>query len=215
MANTTAAALTVLRTIAGAALALAMAATLAATLAGEAMAQARQERDPQSRRSTAIARPAGAAELLDQLAATKDEAAAKGLALRIERIWQRSGSDTADLLMSRALAAISGGDVPLSIELLDRALALKPDWAEAWSRRATAFFTLGDYQRAMLDLQETLRREPRHFNALAGVGIIFQAYGDEKNAVAAYRRALAVHPFLETVRKSVDRLSPDVEGRDL
>ncbi len=183
--------------------------------AGEVAAQARQDREPPNRRPAAVARPAGVGELLDQLSAAKDEAAAKGLAVRIERIWRRSGSDTADLLMSRAVAAISGGDVPLGIELLDRTLALKPDWAEAWSQRATAFFTLGDYQRAMLDLQETLRREPRHFNALAGVGIIFQAYGDEKNAFAAYRRALAVHPFLENVRKSVDRLSPNVEGRDL
>ncbi len=199
----------------GSLLAVALAVGGLMAVSGEAAAQAGRERTDQSKRSAAIVKPPAASELLDQLASAKDETSATSLANRIERLWQRSGSDTADLLMSRAAAALEAKDIPLSIELIDRAITLKPDWADAYSRRATAFYLLGDYQRAMIDLQETLRREPRHFNALAGVGIIYQAYGDQKQAFAAYKRALAVHPHLEMVKKSVERLSPDVDGRNL
>jgi tetratricopeptide (TPR) repeat protein len=77
-----------------------------------------------------------------RLAAAKDEAEANGIANLIERRWSRSGSDTADLLLSRATEAIHKKEFPVAVELLDRVLALEPQWAEAWNRRATAFYLL-------------------------------------------------------------------------
>lgn len=156
-----------------------------------------------------------ASKLLDQLTASKDAQTAAALARRIERLWMRSGSDTADLLMSRAAQAITRKEPALAIELVDRIIALRPQWAEAWNKRATAFFLLGDSDRAVADLAETLRREPRHFQALAGLGAIFRQAGDEKRALAAFRGALAIHPHYEDIRKLADRLAPDVDGRDL
>lgn len=192
-----------------------LAAVLMAAITAAAPAAAQGRDREQTKRSAAVAKPATAGELLDQLAAASDEAAARGIATRIERLWRRSGSDTVDLLMSRFTVAMQAKDYPLAIELIDRAIALRPDWAEGYSTRATALYVAGDYQRAMLDLNEALRREPRHFNALAGVGIIYQAYGDKKGAMAAFRKALAIHPHLDMVKRAVERLAPDVDGQDL
>ena len=154
-------------------------------------------------------------DLFSRLAAAKDETEAKGVASLIERRWMRSGSDTADLLMARAGEAIKAEDFPLAIELLDRVIALQPAWAEAWNRRATAFYLLDDPASAMSDIRQVLAREPRHFAAWAGLGHIYLASGDKARALDAFRRALAIHPHHEAARTAVERLAPEIEGRDL
>jgi tetratricopeptide (TPR) repeat protein len=154
-------------------------------------------------------------ELFSRLAAAKEETEANGVASLIERRWMRSGSDTADLLMSRAGEAIKAKDYPLAIELLDRVIALQPGWAEAWNRRATAFYLLDDPVSAIADLRQVLAREPRHFAALAGLGHIYMASGDKARALDTFRRALAIHPYLDPVRTTVERLTPEIDGRDL
>lgn len=154
-------------------------------------------------------------DLFARLAAAKDETEAKGVENLIERRWSRSGSDTADLLMSRAGEAIAAKELPLAIELLDRVLVLEPAWAEAWYRRATAFHLLDDPVRALADLQQALTREPRHFNAWAGLGHIQMASENKKQALLAYRKALELHPHLDRMKDVVDKLTPEIEGRDI
>jgi tetratricopeptide (TPR) repeat protein len=154
-------------------------------------------------------------DLFARLSAAKDEDEAKGVAGIIERRWMRSGSDTADLLLTRALEALQSDDQPLAIELLDRVIALQPGWAEAWNKRATVFFMMGDYTRSMADLREVLSLEPRHFSALAGMGAIFSATGDDKHAYEAYKKALGINPWLSEVKEAVEKMAPEYEGRDI
>lgn len=153
-------------------------------------------------------------DLFARLAAAKDEDEAKGVAQLIERRLGRSGSDTADLLMVRSAEALESKDAALAIELLDRVTQLKPDWAEAWARRASAFYLLDDPVDAMADLHKALEREPRLFAAWAALGHIAMANDDKRQALAAFRRALAIHPFLD-VKRIVERLAPEIDGRDL
>jgi tetratricopeptide (TPR) repeat protein len=159
--------------------------------------------------------PATLEELFTRLAASKDETEAKGIANLIERRWARSGSDTADLLMSRAGDALKGKDFPLAVELLDRVLTLRPEWAEAWHRRATAFFLLDDPVSAIADIQRVVGKEPRHFGAWAGLGHIYMSGGDKKRALEAYRKALALYPQMPKLRELIDRIAPEIDGRDI
>jgi len=154
-------------------------------------------------------------DLFERLAAAKDEHEANGIASLIERRWSRSGSDTADLLMSRATEALQAKDYALTIEILDRIIALEPKWAEAWHRRATAFFLLDDPASSMADIRQVLALEPRHFGAWTGLGHIYMSGGDKQRALEAYRRALAIHPKLDTLRTMVERLAPEIDGRDI
>ncbi len=140
---------------------------------------------------------------------------AKGIENLIERRFAVSGSDTADLLMSRAVQAIQGKDAPLAIELLDRVTQLKPNWAEAWHRRAAAFYMLEGPADAMADLHRALKAEPRHYAAWAALGHVYMAAGDKRRALDAYRKALALHPFLADAKKVVERIAPEIDGRDL
>lgn len=152
--------------------------------------------------------------LFERLAAAKTPEEAKGIANLIQRRWARSGSDTADLLMTRAQDALKARELPLAIELLDRVVTLEPDWAEGWNQRANALFLAGDPIRSLLDIAETLKREPRHYGAMMGLGTILRQQGDDKRAMVAYRRALAVYPQLEGVKDAVESLKLEVDGRD-
>ena len=92
---------------------------------------------------------------------------------------------------------------------------IKPDYVEAWNRRATLFYMKKEYGRALHDIGEVLKREPRHFGALSGLGLILQDVGDDKHALDAYRKAIAVYPRLQRIPELVKTLSEKVEGRDI
>ena len=175
-----------------------------AFLAGPAFA----EDKPPSRETTLDA-------LYERLAKAKDETEAKGIAGAIERAQLRSGSDTTDLLMSRALSAIQGGKSDVAVEILTSVVKINPDFTEAWNKRATLYFLKNDYPHSVADIAETLKREPRHFGAWAGLGMILRETGDKKRAFEAFKKALAINPYLDTVRKAADELREDVEGRDI
>lgn len=172
-------------------------------------------RDGSSGPARETRRPSNLDDLFARLAAASDETEAKGVAGLIERRFARSGSDTADLLSTRAGDALKGGDAALAVELLDRVTQLRPDWAEAWNRRAAAFFRLDDPARALADLETALTREPRHFEAWMALGHVEMATGDKRRALVAYRQALKLHPFLDGVKAMIGRLAPDIDGRDL
>ena len=153
--------------------------------------------------------------LFEALKVAPDDDSAKYVENRIWAIWLGSPSDTANLLMGRVKTAVDGKDLDLAIKLLDAVIDIRPDFVEAWNRRATVYYTKKDFGRALADIHEVLAREPRHFGALSGLGIILQELGDDKHALEMFRRALAVHPRLERIPDLVKKLSDKIDGRDI
>jgi tetratricopeptide (TPR) repeat protein len=153
--------------------------------------------------------------LFEALKIAPSEDSAKFVEGRIWALWLAAGGDTGNLLMTRVKTAMDGKDYDLATKLLNAIIDIKPDYVEAWNRRATIRFTQKDFTGALADISEVLKREPRHFGALSGLGMIMQELGDEKTALEAFRRALAVHPKLEKIPEMVKRLTEKVEGRDI
>jgi tetratricopeptide (TPR) repeat protein len=153
--------------------------------------------------------------LFGALKAAPDEASAKHVEARIWALWMQTSSDTAALLMVRAKTAMDAQKPEVALKLLDAVVKLRPDYIEAWNRRATLYYLKNDYVHSLEDIQQVLIREPRHFGALAGLGMIMQDLGEEKRALEAFRKALAVNPHLEKVPELVKTLTEKVEGRDI
>ena len=153
--------------------------------------------------------------LYEALKAAPNARAAQAVEARIDAMTMQSGSDTADLLMVRARSVLETKEYDLSIELLDAIIELSPDFTEAYAQRATALYLKKDINRALADLRVVIAREPRHFTALAGLGVILQDIGNDKLALDAFRRAIAIHPHLKGVPNLIKRLEPKVEGREI
>jgi tetratricopeptide (TPR) repeat protein len=179
-------------------LALAAALTLAACGANDRAARGNPELD----------------ELFAQLEAAPDAAVAAPIEQAIWVEWSDSGSPTVNVLLERATAAETAGDAELAGRFLDQASDLAPEYAEPWNRRANLAYRAEDYRGAIAAIQETLKREPRHFGALAGLGLIYEELGQQRAALEAFRAALAIHPHYETALQGVRRLEPRVDGRD-
>jgi tetratricopeptide (TPR) repeat protein len=202
---------------AGIALALAVAAVPAI-----ALAQGQTASPPKKKLAGPAVQPKTTAEraksldfLFGALKVAPDDESARHVEARIWSIWMQTPSDTAALLMLRARAAMEAQQADVALKLLDAVIKLRPDYVEAWNRRATLYYMQNDYARSLADIAQVLAREPRHFGALAGLGMIMQDLGEDKRALEVFRKALAIDPHLEKVPDLVKTLSEKVEGRDL
>lgn len=197
---------------------------LSLILAGSALAQSprnppRQGQPPQQtepqRRIPDPRHQPRVDQLFERLAAAGGEAEAVSISDQIARIWSRSGSDTLDLLMERAQTAMQANEGATALDLFDSILALKPDFTEAYSRRAAVLFQMKDMDGAMRDLRQTLVLEPRHFQALAGIGLVYQSSGQQKLALRAFREALKLNPHMKGIRQAAERLATEHDGQGI
>jgi tetratricopeptide (TPR) repeat protein len=153
--------------------------------------------------------------LFGALKAAPDQASAKHVEGRIWALWTQTSSDTTMLLMTRAKTAIDKKQPEIALKLLDKVVRLRPEYVEGWNRRATLYYLQNDYAKSLADIREVLKREPRHFGALAGLGMIMQEVGDDKRALDAFRKALEINPHLEKLPELVKSLTEKVEGRPI
>jgi tetratricopeptide (TPR) repeat protein len=153
--------------------------------------------------------------LFGALKAAPDAEAAKAVEGRIWALWMVSKSDTANLLMTRVRTAVEAKNLDLAVKLLDSIVVLRPDYIEGWNRRATINFMRKDYTRSIEDIRQVLAREPRHFGALAGLGMIMQELGDDKRALEVYRKAIEINPQMQRIPDLIKTLTEKVEGRDI
>jgi tetratricopeptide (TPR) repeat protein len=152
--------------------------------------------------------------LFTQLEQAPDDAASARVESQIWQHWSDSGSPTVNILVERAAAAEGEGNAELAERFLEQASDLAPTFAEPWNRRANIAYRAHDYSGAIAAIQETLKREPRHFGALAGLGLIYEETNQPRAALDAFRAAVAIHPHYEIARQGVRRLESRVEGRD-
>jgi tetratricopeptide (TPR) repeat protein len=150
-------------------------------------------------------------EALDRLFASlhksSSEQAAKATEEKIWELWSRSDSPTAEVLLGQAVVAMGAAENSASLEILDRIIAAYPTYAEAWNRRATLHFMLGNYNASLADIEKVLDLEPRHFGALAGRGMIYQRQEKWGAALAAFREALQMNPNMTGVKNAVQELA--------
>lgn len=180
---------------------------------------AQQNREPGGPRAPTVERKPPAevrSDLLDSLFARLRKVESPVEAQMVERaiweLWMKSDSPTAELLLTQAVKALGAGEEQASLSILDRLVAIHPDFAEAWNKRATVYFMIGRYNESLSDINHVLDLEPRHFGALSGLGMIKQQQGDNKAALDAFRDALAVNPQLEGAKQAVEELAADEEA---
>jgi tetratricopeptide (TPR) repeat protein len=154
-------------------------------------------------------------ELAARLQAASDSSEAEAIMGLLRQSFANATSDTAALIATRAATAEKAGAPALALTLLDRLVAIDPAWSEGFVDRAQLRLVEGDAAGARADFEAALRLEPRRFDALMALGSLKEEADDKKGALDAYRRALALAPKLESLRRTEQRLRVEVEGRDI
>jgi tetratricopeptide (TPR) repeat protein len=122
------------------------------------------------------------------------------------KVWSRSGDADADGLLQIGIEQMSHGDGPAAVETFTKVIERKPDFAEAWNKRATVYFLMGENEKSLHDCDEVLKRNPVHFGVLAGYGQIYLRLDEPERALAYFRRALRINPNMSGVRQVIPEL---------
>ncbi|HPF24910.1 MAG: hypothetical protein R3C08_13440 [Hyphomonas sp.] len=154
-------------------------------------------------------------EMFEKLKNAPSESEANDAAQDIWASWMESGSATVDMIMQRGVEAQMMGDPATARAFFDRAILIKPDYSEAWFRRAGLFLAEENFPEALRDLNETLKLEPRHFGAWAGLGSVFEAMNAKEQALESWREALAIYPYMRDGLQAEKRLAKEAEGQGL
>lgn len=131
-------------------------------------------------------------------------------------LWSRSGSADIDRVMARGVEQMEAGQFAEAAATFSEVIRRRPDFAEGWNKRATAYYLAGEYRKSLADCGEVLKRNPQHFGALSGYGQIYFRLEDYEKAIAWWRRALAVNPNMLGVEfniRGAEQLLKDRRGR--
>ena len=121
-------------------------------------------------------------------------------------VWSRSGDETVDRLFAVGVEQMSQRQLEAAVETFSRIIQRRPEFAEGWNKRATVYFLLGDYRRSLADCDEVMARNPYHWGALSGYGMIYVEMDQPSRAVEYFEKALAVNPNLTSVQQAIETL---------
>ena len=130
----------------------------------------------------------------------------------IWREWSKSGSKSIDLLMTWATRAMGMNEPAKAMDMLNQVVALAPDYAEGWNRRATLHYTQSNYSLSLADIERTLALEPRHFGALSGLAAILQRLNRNEEALETWYKVLEIYPANKSAQTSVITLEEQLAG---
>ena len=158
--------------------------------------------------------PTNEKEALEALKGDDAELAATAEAI-LWRAWHRSGNPETDRLFRAGVDAMQQNRLAEAEQFFGELVRMAPDFAEAWNKRATVLYLVGEFERSHADVETVLKLEPRHFGALSGLGLLYIAEGDAERALDAFRRALAVNPTMPGPQRWVEELKQSVEGQPI
>lgn len=144
--------------------------------------------------------------LFDKLAITKDQQEIEALTNQIWRIWHEIDDPKITRAFETGVQMMNLGFHSRAIDYFDKVIFEMPNFAEAWNKRATAHFMMGNFDLSMRDISKTLELEPRHFGALDGMGLIFIHLNQPEKAIDIYDKMLEIFPNSNSTKMKKDRI---------
>ncbi len=153
--------------------------------------------------------------LFEQLRTTTDKETGSRIESKIWGIWVHRGKSDIDSHMALGIKAMRTGALKLSLRQFNKVVSLDPEFAEGWNKRATVHYMMGRLDESVADIQRTLALEPRHYGAISGMALIFDATENVKGALKAWQQVLEFTPYNEDIRKRVEQLKSELEGKPI
>lgn len=157
-----------------------------------------------------MAQNAGSGTVLDTLFAklqtATDPVAIQSLEAAIWEQWTMVPDPKQREMMLRGMAEMQQQQFKASVETYTGLIEIAPELSEAWNKRATVHWLMGNFKASLADICETVKREPRHFGAYSGLGMIRAEMGENARAVAAFELARKWNPHIVGIDAEIERL---------
>jgi len=148
--------------------------------------------------------------LFSDLLIAADESDANEIEAFIWLIWVEHDDNEIRLMMDEGMYAMAAGNLHLALNIFDKVVERKPDFAEAWNKKATVNYMLRNWDQSVSDIERTLQLEPRHFGALAGLGLILYHQKNYHGALHAFREVLKIYPMSDSSRRNIEVIEEQI-----
>ena len=126
---------------------------------------------------------------------------------KIWKLWSTHPHDeNLTLMLSEGSKLVNRNKLYEAINVFDKVISLDPSWAEAWNKRATVFYLIGEFEKSQRDIDKVLELEDRHFGALAGQGLVNIQLKKYEKAIKSYQRAQQIYPSMESPKIMIKQL---------
>ena len=154
--------------------------------------------------------------LFDKLKITNNNLSAKKIENEIWKLWTTHPSKpTLTDLLAKGSYYMSQNQLNNAYKLFSKIIRLDPEWAEAWNKRATVLYLMGNYELSQNDIDVVLNLEKRHFGALAGQGLVQTALNNYQKAINSYKEVEKIYPSMESPKLMIPKLKELIRKKSI
>ena len=126
---------------------------------------------------------------------------------KIWKVWS-THPNSKDLTMMLTLGSdfVNNKELEKAIEIFSNVIDLDPSWAEAWNKRATVYYMIGEFEKSQADINKVLELESRHFGALAGQGLVNIELKNYEKAIKSYQQAQEIYPSMQSPNIMIEKI---------
>ena len=118
---------------------------------------------------------------------------------KIWKIWStHPKDDNLTQMLSEGSILVNNKKYNEAVIIFSKVIEIDPNWAEAWNKRATILYLLGEFQKSQKDIDKVLKLEKRHFGALAGQGLVNIQLKNYEKAIMSYKKAQEIYPTMKS-----------------
>ena len=146
-------------------------------------------------------------QLFKQLKKCDNSTTAAEIEMKIWKIWYTHPTEKKlTQLLEKGSDLISKGELEMAHKIFSTIINSAPNWAEGWNKRATVLYLMGRYYDSLNDINETLKRESRHFGALSGQGLVQIKLGNYEKAIKSYQAVQKIYPSIKAAKIMIPQL---------
>ena len=153
--------------------------------------------------------------LFDELK-IKDQSSSFKIEQKIWKLWStHPNNDELTSMLSVGSDFLNNNQYSKAVEIFTKVIELDPSWAEAWNKRATVLYMMGEFEKSQNDIDKVLKLEKRHFGALAGQGLVNIKLENYEKALMSYEEAMKIYPTMNSPKIMIKEIKELIKNQSI
>jgi len=135
---------------------------------------------------------------------------------KIWKIWStHPKKNKLTIMLSEGSNLVRNNRLNEAVKVFTKVIELDPEWAEAWNKRATVLYLLGEFKDSQNDIDKVLKLEERHFGALAGQGLVNIKLKNYEKAIMSYEKAQKIYPSMKSPKIMIKEIEELIKKQSI